>query len=217
MEISNVARRVAGGLLVAAVVAIGGIIGLSAANAGAQSGDTAIRVALPDTPVKEGDDPITVTVTAENVENLAAFEFLLLYDGDIFDYDSYQKGDFLGSTGREVVCNEVSETGAFKVNCVTLRVAPPLGPDGNGVLATINLKPKGSGTTDLTLDRIKFSAADETATTIPVPNVVNGSITVEGSSGTNYILWGGIIGVVALVVIGAVAFGVTRAGGSKAA
>lgn len=203
------ARRCAGGLLVAVAASLGAALALGAIGAGAQSNEATISVAAPGTTVKEGGDAANIAVSATNVENLAAFEFLLLYDGDIFDYESYQRGDFLASTGREVVCQEVSETGAFKLNCITLRQAPPLGPDGSGILATVQLKPKGSGTSDLTLDRVKFSAADETATSI-VPAITNAVIEVEPSSGTNWLMWGLIIGVVAVVAIGAVAYGVSR-------
>lgn len=212
------ARRPVRGPLLAmaaclAALVVAGAFALNVTGARAQSSDTAISVVPPGDPVKEGDAPVTIAVSASNVKNLAAFEFLLLYDGDIFDYESYQKGDFLGSTGREVVCNEVSDTGAFKLNCVTLRQAPPLGPDGSGILATIQLKPKGSGTSELTLDKIKFSAADETATTIPVPVVNNSSVEVAASSGTNWLMWGLIIGAVAVVAIGAITFGVSRTRG----
>jgi hypothetical protein len=111
----------------------------------------------------------------------------------------------------------VSEPGAFKLNCVTLRPAPPLGPDGNGVLATVQFKPTGSGTTDIVLDRIKFGAADENATEIPVPTVTNATVIVEGSSGFNWLIWGPVIGLGGLAAAGAVAFGAKRMGGGKPA
>lgn len=201
--------RIAGGLLLAVAASLGAMMVAGGLGASAQSNEPTISVAAPGTAVKEGGDVANIAVSATNVENLAAFEFLLLYDGDIFDYESYERGDFLGSTGREVVCQDVSETGAFKLNCITLRAAPPLGPDGSGILATVQLKPKGSGTSDLTLDRVKFAAADEEATSI-VPAITNAVIAVEASSGTNWLMWGAIIGAVGIVAVGAVAFGVSR-------
>lgn len=215
MTITTTARLAAGGLAMAAIM-LGSLAAFGAGGTGAQSAETSIKVTAPEAPVKEGDDPITLTVTTENVENLAAFQFILLYDDSIFSYESYQKGEFLGSTEREVVCNEVSDAGAFKLNCVSFRPTPP-GPNGSGVLATIVLKPKGSGETDITLDRVKMSAADEAATEIPVPTITNVTIDVEGVSGFNWLIWGPIIALGGLAAIGVVVFGAKRMSGGKPA
>jgi hypothetical protein len=45
------------------------------------------------------------------VKNIASFQFELTYDSGILEYEDAQKADVLGSTGREVVCNPISESG----------------------------------------------------------------------------------------------------------
>ena len=212
MEISRWLRRTAAGAFTVALLA-GGYAAYSTASAGAQSGGATVKVEVPQDPAKEGGDPVAVRVSVDNVTNLAGFTFILLYDDSIFSVDSYQKGDFLGSTGREVVCNEINEAGAFKLDCPTLRAPPPAGPNGGGLLATVMLKPKGSGNSELVLDHVKFVAADETATEIPVGTITNAQIKVEGSSSFNWLLWGPLIAVGALAVVGAIAFGAMRMSG----
>lgn len=197
----------------AIVMAIGGV-GAQAPAASAQSGDAVVKVTAPAEAVKKGADNVEFAVSVDNVQNLGAFQFVLQYDADIFEFQDSPKSEFLGSTGREVICNDpLADAGSARIQCVTLRPTPA-GPSGAGVLAVVRLKAKGSGTTDVTLTRVKLTAADETATEIPT-TVEGTTFTVESSSGMNWLLWGPIIGLAALVVIGGAAFAVMRVlGGS---
>lgn len=196
---------VAAATLVMASIGVGG----RAPHAAAQSGDTVVKVTAPAEPVKKGAENVEFAVSVDNVQNLAAFQFVLQYDADVFEFQDSPKSEFLGSTGREVICNDPqADAGSARIQCVTLRPTPA-GPSGSGVLAVVRLKAKGAGTTDVTLSRVKLSAADETASEIPT-TIEGTTFEVEGTSGMNWMLWGPIIGVVALVVIGAVAFAATR-------
>ena len=191
-------RRAAALGLAAAVLAIAGIAG-----AGAQANDVIMRVAATtEESVKEGDTA-SFDVTIENVENFGAFQFVLQYDPDVFEYANFTRGEFLGSTGREVVCNDPqTDEGTVLIACNTLRPSPD-GPNGNGLLATIELKATGSGSTDITLSRTKVAQPDGTE----VPNAVeNTTIEVEGSSSINWMIWGPaiavVIGIIAVLAIG---------------
>jgi len=212
MKVQLRAARAAGVMAVAAIVMTGAVLGARVPGAAAQSGDTVVRVTAPAESVKKGAENVEFTVSVENAQNLAAFQFVLQYDADIFEFQDSPKSDFLGSTGREVICNDPqADAGSARIQCVTLRPTPA-GPSGNGVLAVVRLKAKGAGTTDITLNRVKLSAADETASEIPA-TVEGTTFKVEGSSGMNWMLWGPIIGAAVLVVIAAGAFVVTRMGG----
>ncbi len=184
----------------------------------AQSGETAIAVTAPvDAEVSSGDDPVPFTISVENVDNLGGFQFVLLYDADVFEFSEVQRTEFLGSTQREVVCNEPTvAAGSMRWSCVTLGPTPP-GVEGSGAIATVLLDPTGSGSTDVSLDRVQLAKADETATLHEDVAVRNTAIDVAGSSGFNWLLWGPVIAVVALVVLGGGAFAAMRMRDSKPA
>ena len=192
-------------------------VGMSMQRASAQSGDALVRVVPQKDLIKKGDNPVAIDITIENVKNEASFQFDLLYNTDIFATSAAaddpsaafaQKGDFLGSTDRQVVCNPASNPGVVRFTCVTLGVAPA-GPDGGGVLATVFLKAIGSGKTDLNLERLSAQEVGIDAKDIPL-SVQNASINVTGGGGINWLLWIPIIVVAVLVVAGAVAFGAMR-------
>jgi hypothetical protein len=195
-------------LIAAAVICIAS--GLAVSGASAQDGGAAVKIAGPQTEVDEGDDPIAFEVTAENVDNLAGFQFAVLYNPEVLEFDSAQRGPFTESTGREVVCNDpITAAGAVRLACTSLRPTPA-GPDGSGTLMTVLFKPKGAGSTDVTLDRVKLVRADETASEIAPVTVQNTSISVKGTSGFNWVIWGPVIAIGALVLVGALAFAAMR-------
>jgi hypothetical protein len=200
----------------AAVLAFAAILlasgSLAAPAASAQDGDVVVTVAAvaPEEEIKEGGDPIAFDVTVENVENLGGFQFVLLYNNRVLEFDSAQKGDFAGSTGREVVCNDpITAEGSVRLSCNTLR-PEPAGPDGGGKLMTVMLKPTGAGNTEVLLDRVKLVAADESASDIGPITTQTTAVSVEGSSGFNWMIWGPVIGVIVLAVVGVGAFAAMR-------
>jgi hypothetical protein len=196
--------------LVAAIAASAMTFGVK--QAAAQDAGTIMKANPPLTEVKKGDDRIPVDITIENATNMASFQFILQYNADILDAADaaggpvVQKGDFLGSSGREVVCADPTiEPGAIRYTCVTLRPTPA-GPDGSGKLATVYLKAIGSGKTNLTLDHVKANLADDSATEIAL-SVQNAPIDVKGNGGgMAWWVW-------AVIVAGGVIVGLAAVGG----
>ena len=184
------------------------------ASAQEGSGNLLYRVIAPAEPTDEGVT-VPVEIRAENAQNLGAFGFQLTYDPDILEIalddqgqPLIQRGDFLGSSGREVVCREpVIQAGVLRMSCNTLRMEPA-GVDGDGTLATVTFLATGAGTTDLALDRLEANEPD--ATEIRPIDVQGATLEVQGDSGLNWLIWGPIIAIGALVVIGVIAFVVTR-------
>ncbi|MEX0785265.1 MAG: cohesin domain-containing protein [Dehalococcoidia bacterium] len=80
-----------------------------------------------------------VDVLVEGVSDLGAFEFDLNFDRDFFKLGAVEIGPFLGSTNRGVICQKVTSIeGLVSVGCNTEGAAPP-GPNGSGVIASIDL------------------------------------------------------------------------------
>jgi hypothetical protein len=182
--------------------------------AAAQDSELLYRVVAPES-AAEGDQDVIVEIRAENAENLGAFGFQLTYDPDVLELavdqtgqPLIQRGDFLGSSGREVACPEpVVQSGVLRMSCNTLRMEPA-GVDGAGTLATLTFVAVGSGAVDLTLDRPEANEPD--ATEIRPIALQSATLDVQGEGGMNWLIWGPIIFSGALVIIGVIAFVVTR-------
>jgi Cohesin domain len=229
-------RRIRLGAFVLALASITVVLVMTSPRiprAAAQTGDAVLRVTGPTASVKKGDARVPFDITVENVKGLGSFQFDLTYDASVFELTDAaldaEKGDFLGSSGRAVVCNPpVVDTGAgvTRFTCVTLG-ATPAGVDGSGKLATIYLHAKGSGSTDITLKSAKLvgvpdpalAPADPTAVRLITFTTEGTSIKVTGGGGgMNWLIWGPVIAVVfVLVVGGAYAFMRMRSGSTKAA
>jgi len=188
----------------------------------AQENQARVSVEPPAERPKVGGPDFNVNIVADDVANLAAFQFTLSYDPSIVRYVSVQGGDFLGSSGREQNCLEPrvgsGNPETLKFNCVTL--GPPVsvggkaGADGSGVLATITFSPVGGGETPLDLKEGRLIAAEIDARGVPVEmdTVVQGASLQLGSSGGGFAwaLWGPVIGIVAAITIVGLVIVVTR-------
>jgi hypothetical protein len=205
---------------IAVVVAMAGV--MFSRQVVAQSDQPLVKVVAPES-AKVGDADIVVQIQVENVKNLGSFEFLLKYDPDILavandaatNLPLIQRGDFLGSSEREVVCDDpVSQAGVLRMVCITLR-PEPAGPDGGGTLAEVTFEAVGKGSTELSLDKVQLT--DPEATVFDAIQLQNATLSVSGGSSVNWVLWGSIIAVVVVVVLAGGAFAATRARGSGGA
>ena len=208
------------------LVGIAVFIGCLAGGALAQGNQARMFLEVPVERIEEGGTDFKVGVAAENVSNLAAFQFTLSYDPSIIKYVGVSPTTFLKSTGREVMCPEPSvdegKPRTLKLNCVTL--GPPVslggaaGPDGYGVLAEVAFSPVGGGTVSLELKDGVLLAAEIDAQGAPaeIGTVVEGAslYIVPSGGGFAWMIWGPVIGVVcAAAVVGAVVLVMRRRGG----
>jgi hypothetical protein len=86
-----------------------------------------------------GDDG-DVAIAVANVANLAAFEVSLRWDPAVFTVDGVDPGEFLGSTGRQVIAVAPqidNDQGTLHYGAASVGDAP--GPNGEGVLFVIHL------------------------------------------------------------------------------
>jgi hypothetical protein len=218
--------RTLAAVLAASTALLAALMGPAAVHAQDGNGDEELpemtmRVVLPAETgdVREGEPEIPVDIVAENATNIASFSFDLSFDPDVIQYVREERGDFLGSTGREVQCNPVTDSasaGVIRITCVTLRLEPA-GPDGSGRLATVYFSPVGSGSTELALSNARANPVveelpDDPAAPLPeIPvSVVNASLEVEGGGGINWLLWIPVIIVGGLIVAGGAGYAAMR-------
>jgi len=180
----------------------------------AQTDQAQMSVRVPTEQVKKGNDDITVDIVADNVKNLAAFQFSLTYDSSIVKYVNVEGGSFLGSSGREPQCLKPEIDGGspetLHFNCVTLGPPPSVqggkaGVDGSGVLATVTFTPVGGGTSPFELKEGRLIAAELDAKGMPVEistALTGASLDVAADSGgLSLAIIGAIVGVVAAVIV----------------
>jgi hypothetical protein len=161
------------------------------------TGGAAPRVVV--VPTLEGET-VKAEVNIEDVQNLAGFQFVLIFDGAKLEYERTEIGPFIEGSGREKVCPEPAVSdGAVRVSCVTLR-PEPAGPDGSGNLATLYFRKEGHGTAEFSLDRLQL--AEPLADLIQAESA-GGSVELPDDRSffeKNWV-WLATIGGVALVVV----------------
>jgi len=90
-------------------------------------GDALLSLGVPAEPLEVGEG-FSVTVKLSQLSaRLSAFQFDLSYDPDVIAYTGAFRGDFLGSTGRAVVC-----PAPVQVTTNTVRIACASTGEGNG-------------------------------------------------------------------------------------
>jgi hypothetical protein len=95
-----------------------------------------------------GSAPIAIDVVIEDGGPVAAFEFGFSFDVISIELLGWAPGPFLSSTGRTMSCQEIRTENTERIGCTTSGAAPPPAT-GDGVLATIFVRPRFSGTTCL--------------------------------------------------------------------
>jgi hypothetical protein len=163
-----------------------------------------IRMEGPNKSPIAGGEPFDVTVDVNDVTNLGAFEIVLTYDPNVVELQDIKEGPFLGSSGRRVECMPPRRTeGYVDFACVTLGATPD-GSTGSGLLATLTFQPVGAGTSPLHFEDLIL--ADPPANRLP-SQTEDASVTVgKGQgSGFSWVLWGPVIGGVAVALAAAAA------------
>jgi hypothetical protein len=206
-----------GWLVCAALVACGAAYGAGTVFA---QDERATVLAVAREVEDEGEQAVKLDVTVRDVTDLGAFVFILTFKGDLLEVKRIERGEFLGSTDREVTCLEPTiDANALRYTCVTLGDTPREGAEGEGRLATVFFSIKGEGESN-----IQFSRAQ--LTTPPGEPIDTewqaGVIEIQGDGGMGWVLYAIIGGVVitGVVVLAAVLALVSRrrgaAGGSIA-
>lgn len=129
-------------------------------------------------PRQVGDDEASATmdVQIQEVTDLGAFQFDLLYDPTIVDITNVALSSFLSSAGRGAsALGPQIDSAAGRVTFGGYSYGAGSGANGSGTLATITFSPKISGTTALTLTNTQLR--DTLNSEIP-GNLQNGQIQV---------------------------------------
>ena len=123
----------------------------------------------------------SVDIAVADVIDLGSYEFTLTWDSAVLSFTNVSNGTLLGSTGRTVNCLAPPTTTATSVtfNCSTTGASP--GPDGTGILATVEFATVADGTSPLVLSSVALT--DTSAESIAL-TTTNDSLTFVSPTAT---------------------------------
>ena len=147
------------------------------------------------TPIHVGDT-FTLDIRAEDVFDLAGWQFDIAFNAAALEAIDVNEGDFLGGTtffqgGR------IDNT-AGKITGITAARLTKLGASGSGSLVQVTFKAKSGGETDVALQNFQFGAI--TGENIPAgPHKI--SITVEGQLASGDVNRDGVVSILDLILV----------------
>jgi hypothetical protein len=152
---------------------------------------------------EQNDQPLVqVDVRVRDVSDLGAFGFIMTFNGDVLEFQRVERGEFLGSSDREVFCQDPTvDTNVLRYFCTTLGETPRQGAEGDGLLATVFFAIQGDGPGNIEFSQVQL--ATPPGEEIPATSQP-GVIEVKDGDDTNWLPFA-IGGVAAAAVVGALA------------
>ncbi len=147
---------------------------------------TVVRIDPATLGVSSSSPGFTMNVMIDDVVNLGAFQFDLVYDPAVVHITNVTLGPFLSSTGRTTIPlgpTINNTTGRVTFGAFSFGVAA--GPNGSGVLAVVTLTPQGEGESSLGLENTQVT--DISGVIIPT-SLQNGKILVGPGGPTSVTL-----------------------------
>ncbi len=125
-------------------------------------------------------------VQMDGAQDLGAFEFIIAYNPSIVRVNSVTLGPLLGSTGNTAtLLGPVIDHNAGTVRFAAYTVGSMAGPDGSGLLATVQIRGLTDGASTLNFTKVRIT--NRAATVANNATAVNGSVLV--GTGTGPRLW----------------------------
>ena len=120
--------------------------------------ESGVGYAFSDSPIHI-DDTFTFDVRAENVSNLAGWQFDIAFDPSVLEAVDVSEGDFLKSDGRSTFFQRgrIDNASGNITGLSTARLADS-GMSGSGILLQVTFMAKSGGESDLTLDNFEFGS-----------------------------------------------------------
>ena len=150
------------------------------------------------TPIHTGDT-FTLNIRAENVFDLAGWQFDIAFDSPTLEAINVSEGDFLKTDGGTTFFQSGSiDNAAGKITGLSAARLSTQGVSGTGVLLQVMFKAKSAGETRLALQNFEFGAI--TGDLIPAgPHEVR--ITVEGRLATGDVNRDGRVSILDLILV----------------
>ena len=149
------------------------------------------------TPIHTGDT-FTLNIHADNVSDLAGWQFDLAFDPAALEAVSVTEGDFLKSGGVSTFFHGGSiDKAVGKITGLTAVRLVNSGVSGTGALVQVAFKAKSAGETQLTMQNFQFASAAGDSISVGLPEIY---LTVEGQLATGDVNGDGIISILDMVL-----------------
>ena len=159
---------------------------------------TGLGYAFSKTPIHVGDT-FTFDVRAENITDLAGWQFDIDFDPTILEAVDVSEGEFLKTDGGSTFFQPGSiDNTAGKITGLSAARLSAQGATGSGTLLQVRFKAKSVGETALTLHKFQFGSA--TGDSIPAgPHQI--TIVVEGRLTTGDVNRDGVVSILDLILV----------------
>lgn len=129
------------------------------AKPGGEQEATMVSVSPASVSVNNGDI-VTLDITVSNVADMLGFQFNVVYNPGVLEFQEVKEGNFLSNNGKDSpFCSEYKSLPGFINNFVCVRFGK-IGVNGNGVLETFTFKAISSGESDIILSNVKLANSD---------------------------------------------------------
>ena len=157
-----------------------------------------IRYVFSQTPIHTGDT-FTLNILAENITDLAGWQFDIAFDPAALEAIDVSEGDFLKTDGGTTFFQGGSiDNVAGKITGLSAARLSTQGVSGTGVLLQVRFKAKSAGETELALQKFQFGSA--TGDTIPAgPHEIR--ITVEEGLPAGDVNRDGVVSILDLILV----------------
>ena len=158
----------------------------------------AVSYTLSKTPIHR-DDTFTLDILAENITDLAGWQFDIAFDPAILEAINVTEGDFLKTDGGTTFFQSGSiDNASGKITGLSAARLSAQGVSGTGVLLQVRFKAKSGGETELALQNFEFGTI--TGENIPAgPHEIR--ITVEGQLATGDVNRDGRVSILDLILV----------------
>ena len=145
------------------------------------------------------EDTVTLDIRAENVFDLAGWQFDIAFDPAILEAVDVSEGDFLKTDGGTTFFQSGSiDNASGKITGLNAARLSGGGVSGTGLLLQVRFKAKAAGETELTLDKFQFGST--TGDNIPAgPHEIR--INVEEGLPTGDVNRDGVISILDLILV----------------
>ena len=159
---------------------------------------TGVGYTFSQTPIHTGDT-FTLNIRAENVTDLAGWQFDITFDPAILEAINVSEGDFLKADGGTTFFHGGSiDNAAGKITGLNAAKLSTQGVSGTGTLLQMRFKAKSAGETELALHKFQFGSA--TGDSIPAgPHQI--TIVVEGQLATGDVNRDGVVTILDLILV----------------
>ena len=159
---------------------------------------TGVGYIFSETPIHVGDT-FTLDIRAENVSDLAGWQFDITFDPAILEAINVTEGDFLKTDGGTTFFQSGSiDNAAGKIGGLSAARLSTQGVSGTGTLLRVRFKAKSAGETELALHKFEFGTG--TGENIPAgPHQIR--ITVEGQLATGDVNRDGRVSILDLILV----------------